>query len=437
VKRHSYLAALFFLLGFSPSWAIDESVPTYAQLAFPLQNQGLSARAMALGSSFVAVGGDIDSFSWNPAGLAGLARTQLALDHDFYLQDLTRDTVTFAAPGPGGGWGFSLGYLGYGNLQARDAEGNVTGSYGAGRWDAEALWAFSLFPDLSAGLGLKENLLELSGTPYWNTAVDLGILWDAASNLHLGLAWANVGTYVDTFVADSVLRLGADFDWRLSPGEKLLVLGSVSAEPYGVTRLNFGLEGSVGSFLALRGGYQWDLSTTELEGLTSVTAGLGFNFTDFTLDYGYAPFGELGNSSQISLTYAFGSPTPSPAAKASLPSAAPVAAPMPGPTPESEKLKLIFTLPGAQPTPGPQPGDSFTEMAGFQKAISQNPLDDSAWLGLGKLYDKVGRKSEALQCFQQVGRLRPHDALFQQWLKDYTSGQPGTSITPSPVETPE
>ena len=69
-KKFSQSLAFCSLLLAAPAvFAATELVPPSAQLAFPLENQGGSARANAMGSAFVAVGGDVSALSWNPAAL--------------------------------------------------------------------------------------------------------------------------------------------------------------------------------------------------------------------------------------------------------------------------------------------------------------------------------------------------------------------------------
>jgi hypothetical protein len=142
-----------------------QTVPQgFSQLLFPMNDQGGGARAIAMGSAVVAMGGDVSCLQWNPAGLATLPSNELSLDHSFYLQDLTEDVLSFATPqGEGGTWGFSVGYINYGTLTERDENGISTGSLSAGRWEGQLAWAQILGYGFSGGLGINLNYDSLPG----------------------------------------------------------------------------------------------------------------------------------------------------------------------------------------------------------------------------------------------------------------------------------
>ncbi len=450
-KKFSQSLAFCSLLLAAPAvFAATELVPPSAQLAFPLENQGGSARANAMGSAFVAVGGDVSALSWNPAGLASLTSAQLALHHNFYLQDLTQDTLLFATPqGDFGSWGLSASYLGYGSLQGRDSNGVVTGSYNAGRWGGEIAWAHVLFQGFAIGLGLKGNLLDLSGADYSNIAGDVGALWDVTSTFHVGASYDNWGTDISGNIANSVIRFGGAYDWAVSFNNQALLAGSLFLEPFGVARLNIGAEDVFNSFLSLRAGYVAGLSSTLLQGLTGLTAGLGLKLQDFNLDYAYSPFGDLGTSQRVSLTYHFEgaapktTPVPGSSTKSTQTKATPTpakaipvtvyATPPPGPTAtpapaepkkDVEKLRLLFSLPENQnDSAGTSDLDWDQKVQADKDAIDKDAKNLSAWYELAMLYYQKGKKEDAIQCFEQTLRLKPDNEKLRNWLKKYKERQ--------------
>jgi cytochrome c-type biogenesis protein CcmH/NrfG len=88
--------------------------------------------------------------------------------------------------------------------------------------------------------------------------------------------------------------------------------------------------------------------------------------------------------------------------------------------PEAEKLKLFFKLPEEQvlPTVAEDPAWSEKVRKGQEK-VERDPKDAAAWMELGRLYFKARKKEEALQCFDQVLRLRPTDEKLRDWLERY------------------
>jgi tetratricopeptide (TPR) repeat protein len=460
-----YLSAKTHLLCFAlvclaPSLlkAATETVPSYSQLAFPFQNEGDSARAIALGSAYVAVDGDEASLFWNPAGLTTLNSSQLSLHHNFWLQDLMVDTIAFATPQDSfGSWGFYASYDSFGNLQGRDSNGVATGNYNAGNWTSELEWAHPLFNDLSFGLGVKANLMNLSSTTYTNISGDFGLLWTPDPAFHLGASFSNWGTDVATYISDSVIRVGAAYNTQLSADNHALLAASFNTEPYGVSQLNFGGEDLISSFLALRAGYVCNFTNNLIQGLTGVTAGLGFHYQDLSLDYAYSPFGDLGTSQRLSLTYLFGEktkknatptatplpPTVTPQGTLSVKTApSTTTTPMsmtttptitatvsitstpqtiaPTPTTQVEKLKLLFSISQNADAAAPKQDPQWEADVQTQKdAIAQDPQNAKAWYQLGGLYYKNGQKEDAVQCYEQVLRLHPENQKLRDWLTLY------------------
>jgi len=47
-------------------------------------------------------------------------------------------------------------------------------------------------------------------------------------------------------------------------------------------------------------------TTKELEGIAGITAGVGFRFRDYCIDYAWTPYGQLGDTHRMSLSMKFG-----------------------------------------------------------------------------------------------------------------------------------
>jgi tetratricopeptide (TPR) repeat protein len=296
--------------------------------------------------------------------------------------------------------------------------------------------------------------MTLGEDSYSNLAGDGGILWDASPALRLGASLDNAGSGIGPYIADSVVRLGATYIWDASSRQKVSMAGGLTWEPYGVTHLQIGAEDAIDSLFFLRAGYVGDLADSGLDGLSGFTAGLGIRFQDFDLDYAYTPYGDLGDSQQVSLIYLFGeraapaplavTPKPGPVLSASpIPSSKPAtffAAPAPGatpaPTPEPEKLKLFFSLPGEPETPVAPNREWNRKLAHYQQAIARDPTNATAWYELGLLYYRADKKAEAMQCFEQVSRLKPGAESLEKWLDQFRVLEPAPLPSPSPVSTP-
>ena len=144
------------------------------------------------------------------------------------------------------------------------------------------------------------------GTNYNDMSVELGALWAPVPHLRLGVDYSNLGTAVAGYAQAADLRLGGSYKAEISRTNQLLLAVSGSFEPNGVSRLQFGAEDLIHSFLAVRLGYQASLAETQIQDLTGLTAGLGLLYEGFGLDYAFLPYGDLGIANRISLTYEFG-----------------------------------------------------------------------------------------------------------------------------------
>jgi hypothetical protein len=72
--------------------------------------------------------------------------------------------------------------------------------------------------------------------------------------------------------------------------------------------LRTGLEYSINDKVFLRAGYRYPMNDHEQGDFPSVdlTAGLGLNINSFTLDYAWLPYGDLGDTHRVALTYRLG-----------------------------------------------------------------------------------------------------------------------------------
>ena len=283
------------------AWADTEYI---GRTAMPLTQEGGTARAMSMGSAVVAVPQGSASLLWNPAGLGKLdCCTELGLHHNSGLGQSNQETAVFGLRlGVLGGVAGSVNYMNNGTFDGRDSAGTQTGNYTAKTTGASLGWGKEFFAGISAGAAVKYNRQTLDQTSYSAFAADLGLLWNPVAPLNLGLTYSNLGTKVADRYLDQGWRVGASYDIN----KKLLLAASTELKPGGFGRLQTGIEGFVHRNVALRAGYVYNLKNSNLDGLTGVTAGAGIKILKNTmLDYAYLPFGELGVSHRVSLTFKF------------------------------------------------------------------------------------------------------------------------------------
>jgi hypothetical protein len=389
LPRFAAVGAVAAALSAGPLPALETVYPA-AGRAMPLNDAGLGARALALGSAFSGQADDGTALFWNPGGLAFLPRAELAFHHGNGLGGLSQDLFILGSPFPG--WGtlsMAFGAVNNGGFEGRDEAGNLTVPYTAGTLGAGLGWAKAWTPRLGAGFTALFHQQTLDDRAYQAASAGAGLLLKALPNLQVGAAVANLGPAEG---GQSPVSLNLGLAWRPAPGRPgtPLLLLAYKEEVGGTRLLGAGLEAVLLSALTLRGGYQQDLGDSGLDGLHGVSAGLGAKVAAFSLDYAYLPFGPLGAVQALSLSCHFGAP---PAASA----------------PDTEPGTGPRRLP-------PSTVKALSAQAGLLRAaILKDPLDAAAWWGLGNLYYQAGQFTFADTCYKRVLSLQPGNAVMTGW----------------------
>jgi outer membrane protein OmpA-like peptidoglycan-associated protein len=278
--------------------------------AMPLSMQNTTARAAAMGSAFTGMAQDSSALLFNPAGLGSLNGMEIGLHHNNGLGGLTQETVILGFDtGAAGGFGMYVNYINEGTFEIRNDSGSLlSGQNTASEFGGSLGWGKQLFQGFCAGISVKAAGKNLANSVYCSYDGDAGVIWDAAPFLKLGAAYINIGGKMGNIPIASGLRAGGSCSIDL--GDKDSVVFALSGEGMagGMTTLNAGIEGTGKGILSVRFGYVYDLINSGLDGLTGITAGVGIKLLDISLDYAYAPFGELGDTHRLSLTYAISYP---------------------------------------------------------------------------------------------------------------------------------
>lgn len=317
---------IFLLLSLAltavPAGAIDPAAGT-AGAAFMKLGQG-SARAMALGRSYVALAEGSDSLTWNPAGLAVTQQKELVYSYLRYVQDLdTPLYLGYAHPMGRTVWGANLAYVSADGFDVRDSNGvpqpdtevRVRDGF-ATLGIARSFWYEKLF----LGGALRVIHEDNAGNLHDTLVGDGGFLVKPNNTLSLGFALQNFGSSRSNVA--SIVRGGAG----LKLGDWVTLSLEVNKAADSGARVGLGGEFQVPEEylelgqLAFRVGYynQDNLGQSFSEELKSLrldrTGGLTFGFGLYTsqafgygvgLDYAFVPFGALGTVDQISLKLKF------------------------------------------------------------------------------------------------------------------------------------
>ncbi len=418
----AFLGAIV-VIGVNPGYS--QASASNAGLVTPLTALGASARTDALGSAFTGVADDPSALFFNSAGLAGLDHAQLSLNHNSYLGGAFEETLLLGLPaGNGGGFAGAVQYVFWGSLDARDTSGVQEGTFSDNDVALSFGWAREWAKGFSLGVALHGTQQKVMDSIYSSFSGDLGALWVPAPDWRLGLAYSGLGTPVAGQSLATDLKGGFSYRFKLSRVDSLLTAFSGFYEPNGVSRLQGGVEAAFQKNYFLRVGYQLPLSDNQIMGFDNFTAGAGIRLGALILDYAFVPYGDLGTSHRISLSYDFPNPTPVPAKSVTV-VLTPIPTPMPTAAPSLSKssVEVRFELPLGTTVEVTSP-EIRTQVEQYEKAAEANPHDATAWRNLGVVYWKTGRQDLAQQSFEQALRLNPSDTKLKAWLDQHQANQP-------------
>lgn len=269
---------------------------------------GAGARATGMGDAFVAISNDATSVYWNPAGLNRIEKKSVSVMHALWLEEIFYDWASYVHPTNFGNFGIGIQYVSYGEIKEMDEDGFETG---------ESFKPSDLAATISYGRNICNVLLGLN-IKYISSkikesasavAVDIGMMREFAikdKKISTGLVVQNLGTEMK-FVDEKdplplSIKVGGAYDIR----ENWVVALDVNLPAD--NKIGFGVGSEYSHKLsekfnvAGRAGYN---TRTDTGGLSGLTLGLGFGYTDYSLEYAFVPFGDMGSTHRISVGIKF------------------------------------------------------------------------------------------------------------------------------------
>ena len=289
MKQRLFLA-LILLAGLCTSVAhAQQALTTGAD--FLLMTTG--ARPDAMGQAFSAVADDINTLTFNPAGLGNIRQPEVGYGHESFVSSVNYDFVGAAFPVGG------LGVLGFGYINMGTGLFNSTANPSATSTsvDDQAFilgWGKSFY-NLHVGLAVKyitEQIDTVNGSGF---AFDLGLRYRILPQLTVAASALNIGTGIQ-LVTNEPLPTLVDAGIAFSPVEdKINKLTLATDAVYNIAtndqKLGFGGEYWFQNTFALRAGYLFNnIDPTD----TGFSAGAGVQFAFFQLDYALEPFSTQG-----------------------------------------------------------------------------------------------------------------------------------------------
>ncbi|HAM35893.1 MAG TPA: hypothetical protein DEB40_08360 [Elusimicrobia bacterium] len=306
---------------------------------------GAGGRALGMGEAYGPVAEGPEAIYWNPAGLAALKRPAFIYARSEFMRFFHHDFAAYAQPVAAlrGTLAASFARFSQDSLPVVTNANETTGSFSP-HGEAVAV-AYAL--DLGA-VGLQAPAREYfrevrTRRGYYRTrvreresssgrvllgvaakfvnetiytrnsaavAMDGGVLYRPAvsEDLRLSLSFRNVGSRQNFGRENEDLPaeagMGAAYGRKSKQGYLLAAfeLGlPYYGNPYGKAGVEYRRYFSPGMSAALRLGYK-TLTATDLNPITGITGGIGIGYKKYTLDFGFQPMADLGETYRMSIS---------------------------------------------------------------------------------------------------------------------------------------
>ena len=255
----------------------------------------VGARATAMGEAFSAVVNDTTSLYWNPAALVQVKDREFSATYNQWFAEIYQGYLGAALPVWGGTAALGVNYVNMGKMEGRDEWGEPSGEFSAFDRQVSVGYGNQISPRLGVGLAvglIESKIADDSKSTY---SGNLGVLFSLSESVSLALVGQNIGTSLGTDSLPFTIRGGA----AVKSGSLILATDLVNPSDEPVYYCA-GLEWWLGKMLALRLGYRSNRSIG-----SGITAGLGIHKGKVRFDYAYVPYGELGTTQRVSLSFKF------------------------------------------------------------------------------------------------------------------------------------
>ncbi len=309
--------------------------------AAPFLSIGQGARAISMGSAFVAVADDPSTIYWNPAGLAKLTGIGLVFDHTQWIADISYNYVAASYNiGEMGTLGFSFTASNIGDMNVTTIdEPNGTGEvFNASDVCFSLAYAINLTDNFALGISPKfiyQKIWKMDASAF---AMDLGVTYKTPfDGMILAMSIANFGTKMQMLGNSNLVLHDLDplstgnngkipayletNQWSLPLTFRVgVAYNPINTENHRVTiavdalhpsdnyeSVNVGGEYTYNNFISFRGGYKALFLQDSEERFT-----LGFGIRQAMIgnlvvmfDYAYQDFGRFSNIQKFSVGISF------------------------------------------------------------------------------------------------------------------------------------
>ena len=286
--------------------------------AFEFLRIDFNPRTSATSNAFMSLTNDVSAMYVNPAGMSFINQDQFAINYTNHILDINGGMAAFARNFPKYGV-LSVGilYMDYGEFEETDDHAQTLGrQFGANDFALGFGIANHLDEYFSYGVNMKYAFSKLESYNASAIAFDFGLHWAVpyTDDLSASVTLMNIGRQFDYYndrkeTLPVNLRMGVSKKLAHLPLEIAVSLNDMNIDANDavdiIKRFSIGGEFTLSEKLRVRLGYDNDLhsdvESTDDYRFGGISAGFGFYFKKFRIDYAYSNYGALGGISRFGL----------------------------------------------------------------------------------------------------------------------------------------
>jgi hypothetical protein len=289
----------------------------FSQNTYEFLRVDMSARAAALGGSFVSNHDDPNVIFYNPAGINLLSEDPISFSFVKHLLDINLASLSYSTEFEDiGRFGGAVKYINYGTFTQADEFGNREGEFGAGEVAFILGYANSLDSNFNYGVDIKYIYSKIADRNSSGLGFDVGLnYFIPEDDFCIGFAAMNIGTQLSSYYEEKE-KLPLDISIGVSKKlEHLPLRLSFDFHKLNADREDFidrfkafsvGAEFTLSKVLRLRFGYdnekRSDLKIGTSAGIAGFNAGLGALISNYTFDYGFSSMGVIGALHRVTVS---------------------------------------------------------------------------------------------------------------------------------------
>lgn len=293
--------AVFMIFILAPLYADNLS---YSRAMLIQAYPAISSTGENIGSAMPG----LNAFSSNPAAIASIAGLNFSAMHNAWLMSVNGEKASAGMPFDFGAIAAEISYINYGTLMPVELDTLGNPVFGTGEYNMYSVYgslgfARAITGGFSAGAAVKYSMDSMGAYSDGYMGFDIGAQYAPEGAVRAGVSLVNLSGETGGYSLPMEAKAGALYGFE-QDGKKfgcmgaglgyLIKDGTYKAEAGGSVRVLDAVEVRLGANYSNEG--------------FSFTAGGGFSYGSFMLDYGFVPAGALGSAHRVSFSYNMGGP---------------------------------------------------------------------------------------------------------------------------------